>query len=187
MPKKNHSPFRGKALYPANNCTLRLRGLPSSTSYSQVFTAIKNTGAIRHCSIVPDGVGSITATALIRYFRRTSAYTLYDLLRHLMLRINGVCPIVEWDLGINPELPAYHLESRGLRIRGSPSVVNYRVLEEFWSGRVQWTRDCYTDSGQGEVVYFFTSWDEGSNVARQVLQRDLRGLITVEYAIDPVD
>ncbi|KAI1197826.1 hypothetical protein F5X97DRAFT_324041 [Nemania serpens] len=194
MPRKNHNKSVecnnqqvDKSAHPLTNCAFWIRGLPASTSYRQLFAALKGTGAVRHCSIALDGKNSITATASVCYFRQSSAHTLYVLSQTLAFMVNGVCPIVEWQPEPIFELSGYRNQSRGLRIRGPISIVNYRVLEEIWSGCLQWTKDCCKDSGQGEVIYFFTSWDDMSKIAKHLLVRDLREVVTVDYMRDPCD
>lgn len=192
MPRKNHNKFVGcnnqlvhRPTGPSNNCAFRIRGLPASTSYCNLFCALRGTGAIRYCSITPDVDGYMTATATVRYFSQTSANILYDLAQRLGFRVNNVCPILEWQSGSNPEFPNYDGQSRGLCIRGPPSIVNYRVLEEIWNGSLHWTKDFCNDSGEGEVVYYFTAWDDQSKIAKHVLERDLGEAIRVDYVQDP--
>ncbi|KAI1118418.1 hypothetical protein F5Y14DRAFT_447290 [Nemania sp. NC0429] len=171
----------------STNTAFWIRGLPHTTSYRGLFTALRGTGTIRNCRIVQDRPRSLTATAFVQYFKQSDAFKLWELSRTLQFAVNGVYPQVEWHQEPIAEFPGRRVQTRGLLIRGPPSVVNYRVLEELWSGFLQWTKDFYIDSGEGEVLYFFTGWDDECRLARRLLMTDLMGTVSVDYARDTCD
>ncbi|TGJ88543.1 hypothetical protein E0Z10_g185 [Xylaria hypoxylon] len=167
-------------------CTVLIARLPPTTKYKDIFFSIKNTGPIRDCKLYPpDSSDPKYACAVVQFFQYRGAANLCSRWRTKKFIINDSEAEVKWHgRELYEPFTFPEGESRVLRIKGPKYIVNRRVLQAIWREEFEWNVDSSIDLGLGEVVYFFTCWDD-SKRAKDMLLRDLSKVLTAEYDPDP--
>ncbi|KAI1372300.1 hypothetical protein F4677DRAFT_449618 [Hypoxylon crocopeplum] len=184
---------RGSAVPEEKNTSLWITGLPGSTSYQILLTAIRKTGRVRSTVINGPDESHATAAASVSFFRRKDAEALYNAAEQCQFMVNDSFPKVQWNRNRVEEDTEYTYQSRVILIAGDPEIVKPGYLNWFFSTKFIFNLDCVINHGTIEgfggpiarLEYRFGSFRSQAEFARMALSMELRGFLLAEYGEDP--
>lgn len=174
------------------NCALWITGLPANVNHHHLLGAIRGVGKVHTTVINPPFGHYTTSAAKLVFFEREQAEKLVWLIQSRRFIVMGKKILkVRWNKIKSARHP--HPEnSRVIRITGPEQLMDFDFFEDFFKSHFTYELDCkgiVPCSNPGSVSH---EWHFGSlrcqaASAKTAIERELKGIFTVEWATDPCE
>lgn len=174
------------------NCALWIWCLPAHVTYKELLSSIRGVGKIYAAVINPPTGAIITSAAKVVFFQRFQAERLFDAIEAGRFVVMGkVIKRVAWNKIKSGAYP--HLgHSRAIRITGPQDLMDFDFFENFFLRKFAYDLDrrgvvfC-NRPGLISHEWHFASLRCQAASAKTAIERELKGIFEVEWAVDPCE
>ena len=191
-PYKGSNPNKSDDIPESENCSLFMVGLPVDVTYQQILAPIKNIGRIFASHIIPPDRRNAKPAAKLVFFERKSAEAFLKLAHTGQYIVNGFkLRNVRWNR--HPESPrAPSMASRVLHITGPVVAMKQSWLEGAFLQNLVYNLISVEEipcrkPDKISQAWEFGSWRAQAAAIKKNIEKDMAGLLEVEFGPDSCD